>query len=93
MEKMQAVIEQKIRSVLTTHSVDSEFMEITPDGFVKIKLSGACASCPSGQQTMSELMERAVREIDPELKGVILVQQVSDDLIHQALKILRKDRS
>lgn len=93
MKKMQEIIEQKIRSALHAHHGDLELLEVTSDGFVKVSLTGACAACPSGQQTLSELMEAAIKEIDPELKGVILVQQVSDELIQQALQILRKDRS
>jgi Fe-S cluster biogenesis protein NfuA len=93
MKKMQELMEQKIRSALNAHNGDIELMEVTSDGFVKVRLTRACATCPSGQQTMSEVMEVAIKEIYPELKGVILVQQVSDELIHQALQILRKDKS
>jgi Fe-S cluster biogenesis protein NfuA len=93
MKKMQELMEQKIRSTLNAHSEDVELLEVTVDGFVKVRFTGACAICPSGQQTISEVMEAALKEIDPELKGVILVQKVSDELIHQALQILRKDRS
>lgn len=93
MKKMQELMKQKICSVLHAYNGDLELMEVTADGFVKVRLTGACATCPSGQQIMSEVMEAALKEIYPELKGVILVQQVSDELIHQALQILRKDRS
>lgn len=93
MKKMQELMEQKIRSALNVHHVDIEILEVTSDGFVKVRLTGACAACPSGQQTMSEVMEAAIKGIYPELKGVILVQQVSDELIRQALQILRKDKS
>lgn len=93
MKKMQELVEQKICSALHDYNGDLELMEVTADGFVKVRLTGACATCPSGQQTMSEVMEAALKEIYPELKGVILVQQVSDELIDQALQILRKDRS
>ncbi len=90
MEKMQKIIKEKAHSVLSAHNGDIELMEVTSDGFVKVRLTGACATCPSAQQTMSEVMEAAVKEAYPESKGVILVHQVSDELIHQALKILRK---
>lgn len=93
MEKMQKVIEEKIRPVLNAHNGDIEVIEVTSDGFVKVRLTGTCATCPSAQQTMSEVVEVAVKEAYPEYKGIILVHQVSPDLIHQALKILRKDRS
>jgi Fe-S cluster biogenesis protein NfuA len=93
MKKMQELIEGKIRPALKAHDGDIEVIEITEDNFVKVRLTGACATCPSAQQTMSELVEGAIKEVYPELKGAILVHQVNDDLIHQALKILRKDKS
>lgn len=92
MEKIQEILEQKVRPALMAHNGDIELVEITSDGFVKVKLTGACASCPGAQQTMSELVEESIREVCPEIKGVIPIHQVSDELIDQALKILRKDR-
>jgi len=93
MEKIQQVIEQKIRPILKAHNGDIELVEVTSDGFVKVKLIGACATCHGAEQTMSDLVEVALKEVYPEMKGVITVCQVSDDLINQALKILRKDQS
>lgn len=90
MENIQQVIEEQIRPLLHAHNGDIEFIEMTSDGFAKVRLTGACATCPSAEQTMSELVEGKLREVYPELKGVIPVYQVSDDLINQALKILRK---
>jgi len=93
MGKMQKVIKEKVHSMLSAHNGDIELIEVTSDGFVKVRLTGACAACPSAQQTMSEVIEAAVKEVYPEIKGAVLVHQVSDDLIHQALKILRRERA
>lgn len=92
MEKIQEVIAEQIRPALHAHNGDIEFVEVTADGFVKVRLSGACATCPGAEQTMSEVVEGKLREVYPNLKGVIPVYQVSDDLIDQALKILRKGK-
>ena len=93
MEKIQQVIEQKIRPVLNVHNGDIELVEVTEDGFVKVRFIGACATCHGAEQTMTEVVEAKLREVYPEIKGVIVVYQVSEDLINQALKILRKDRT
>jgi Fe-S cluster biogenesis protein NfuA len=93
MEKMQQVIAQKVRPALSAHNGDIELVEVTSDGFVKVRLTGACASCPGAQQTLSDIVEASIKEVCPEIKGVVLVQQVSENLINEALKILRKDRS
>lgn len=92
MENIREVIEKKVRPVLNAHNGDIELIEVTADGFVKVRLTGACATCHGAQQTMAEVVESALTEACPQIKGVIPIQQVSDDLINQALKILRKDR-
>ncbi len=92
MDMLQKVIEAKIRPVLQSHNGDIELVEVTAEGYVKVRLTGACAACPGAQQTISEVVETALREVCPEIKGVIQVTQVNQDLIDMALKILRKDR-
>jgi Fe-S cluster biogenesis protein NfuA len=93
-KKIGQIIEQKIRPLLNAHQGDLELVEITSDGFVKVRLSaGACATCPGAQQTLSEIVEAQLKENCPEIKGVIPVYQVSDDLIKQALRIIRKDNT
>jgi Fe-S cluster biogenesis protein NfuA len=93
MKKIARVIEERIRPILNTHQGDMELVEITADGFVKVRLTGACAACPGAQQTLSEVVEAELKEACPEIKGVIPVYQIHDELIGQALKILRKDKT
>lgn len=90
MEKLEQIIEEKVRPVLAAHNGDIELLEITAEGYVKVRLAGACASCPGARQTMAEIVEESIRQACPEIKGVIPVQQVSEELIGQALKILRR---
>ena len=90
MKKILEVIDQKIRPALNAHGGDIEFVEMTSDGVVKVRLSGACAACPGAQQTMSELVEASLKDACPEVQSVIPLYGVSDDLVAQALKILRK---
>lgn len=92
MDKIPQLIEEKIRPILQAHQGDVELVEITSDGIVKVKLTGACATCPGAQQTLSDVVEAELMEVCPEVKGVISVSQVSEDLIQQALKILNKDK-
>ena len=91
-EEISQIINTKIRSQLNAHNGDIELLEITADGYVKVKLSGACATCPGAQQTLSDVVESALKEVCPDIKAVVPVYQVSDDLINQALTILRKNR-
>ena len=93
MDALQKVIEAKIRPVLQSHNGDIELVEVTAEGFVKVRLTGACATCPGAQQTLSEIVETKLKEACPGINGVIAVYHVDDDLINQALKILRKGRN
>ena len=93
MQKIAAIIEEKIRPTLKAHQGDMELVEITTDGIVKIRLIGACATCPGAQQTVSEIIEVAVKEACPHIKGVVATSVVSDELIQQALHILRKGKN
>jgi len=92
MDQLHKVIEEKVRPLLQEHGGDLELMEITADGFIKVRLTGACSTCPGAQQTLSELVETALKEVCPEIKGVVAVTQVSQSLIDEALSILRKER-
>ena len=90
MDQLQKVIEAKVRPLLQAHGGDLELLEITTDGFVRVRLTGAFSTCPGAQQTLGELVETALKEVCPEIKGVVAVTQVSQNLIDEALSILRK---
>ena len=92
MEQIAVVIEQKIRPALQAHHGDIKLVEITTEGIVKVQLTGACATCPGAQQTMSDVIERVLVEACPEVKEVVAITAVSDDLINQALRILRQEK-
>lgn len=90
MQNVQDVITRKVLPVLQKHNGGVELVEVTPDGFVKVKLTGACSACPGAQQTISEVVESALKDACPKIKGVIPVHQVSDELINMALAMLGK---
>ncbi len=70
-EKIKEVIE-KIRPYINMDGGDIEFIKYE-DGYVYIKLTGACASCMFQDDTVNDgLLEMFTNEI-PEIKGVINV--------------------
>jgi len=91
-QRIVEIIDQRIRPALQAHQGDIELVEITAEGIVKVKLTGACATCPGAQQTLAEVVETELRQACPEINGVAAVYQASDDLIRQALQLLRKDK-
>lgn len=72
LEKVQAVLEQ-VRPMLQRDGGDVELVEVTADNIVKVKLQGACGSCPMSTMTLKMGIERAIKEQIPE---IVEVQQV-----------------
>ena len=68
----QKIIEaiEKIRPFLQRDGGDIEFVELTEDMTVKVRLQGHCAGCPGAQMTIKGVVERIIKESYPEIKGV-----------------------
>lgn len=71
LEKVQAVLDQ-VRPMLQRDGGDVELIEVV-DGVVKVKLQGACGSCPMSTMTLKMGIEKAIKEQIPE---IVEVQQV-----------------
>jgi len=63
-----------VRPYLQADGGDVELVEISKDGIVRVKLMGACSSCPMSQMTLRAGVERAlIREVP----GIRRVEAVS----------------
>ncbi len=69
-EKVEAAL-MKIRPALQADGGDVELVEVTADGVVKVKLTGACSGCPMSQMTLKSGIEKTLKEEVPEVKEVI----------------------
>ncbi|ACB61773.1 nitrogen fixation protein NifU [Exiguobacterium sp. Leaf187] len=63
---------EKLRPFLLRDGGDVELVDVE-DGIVKLRLMGACGSCPSSTITLKAGIERALLE---EVAGVVEVEQV-----------------
>lgn len=70
-EKIKELIED-IRPFLNQDGGDIEFIRIE-EGYVYIKLTGACAHCGFQDETINYGIETYFKEQVPEIKGVINV--------------------
>ncbi|MBC8046401.1 MAG: NifU family protein [Fimbriimonadaceae bacterium] len=59
-----------IRPYLKADGGDIQVMEITDDMIVKVKLLGACESCPMSFMTMKAGVEESIKSAIPEIKGI-----------------------
>lgn len=71
-EKVEEVL-NKIRPSLQADGGDVELIEVTADGVVKVRLTGACGGCPMSQMTLKMGVERIIKQEIPEVKEVIAI--------------------
>jgi len=69
-EKVKAAIEN-VRPSLQADGGDVEFVSVTEDGVVSVKLTGACGSCPMAQMTLKMGIEKYLKKEIPEVKEVV----------------------
>ncbi|GKV56931.1 MULTISPECIES: NifU family protein [Sporosarcina] len=70
-DSVQEVL-NKLRPFLLRDGGDCELVDVE-DGIVKLRLLGACGTCPSSTITLKAGIERALLE---EVPGVVEVEQV-----------------
>ena len=64
-----------VRPFLQADSGDVELVDITEDGIVKVRFSGACVVCPMSQMTLRAGVERSLQKDVP---GIRRVEAVSN---------------
>ena len=69
-ERVEAAI-NKVRPALQADGGNVELVDVTADGVVKVKLTGACGSCPMSQMTLKMGIERVIKQEVPEVKEVV----------------------
>lgn len=68
-QKVKSILDQ-IRPYLRQDGGDVEFVEMTSDNVVKVRLKGACGSCPHATMTLKHGIEAAMIKALPEIKSV-----------------------
>lgn len=68
-EKVINVIGQ-IRPYLQQDGGDIEFIDLSDDNVVNVRLLGACGSCPYSTMTLKNGVESAMKKAIPEIKSV-----------------------
>ncbi len=71
-EQVLEVLET-IRPNLQADGGDIEFVDIDENGVVSVRLQGACAGCPMSMLTLSQGVERVLKEHVPGVTRVIAV--------------------
>ena len=68
-ERIEAALDS-VRPYLASHGGNVELVSLTPPDSVEIRLLGACDGCPAAGLTLSEGVEKAIREQCPEINTI-----------------------
>lgn len=64
---------ENVRPYLQADGGDISLVEVTDDFIVKVKLHGACGSCPYSLMTLRNGVEEVVKRDVPEVKEVVAI--------------------
>lgn len=89
-DQIKKVLKDKVDPVLAAHYGGAVLTKLE-DGVAFVRLTGACASCPSAQMTIEDVVKETVMGNVEGLEDVVLDTSVSEDLLDMARKILNKE--
>jgi Fe-S cluster biogenesis protein NfuA len=62
---------ENVRPSLQADGGDVEFVSVSDDGIVSVKLTGACGGCPMAQMTLKMGIENYLKKEIPEVNSVV----------------------
>lgn len=71
-EDVQKAIDM-VRPSLQADGGDVELVDVSDDGVVKLRLTGACHGCPMAQMTLKSGIEKVIKSKVPAVKEVVAV--------------------
>ena len=75
LDKIEVAL-QEIRPFLEADGGDINFIELTDEWVVKVKLVGACSSCNISMMTLKNGVEMAVKRAVPKVKEVLEISSL-----------------
>ncbi|MBT4881311.1 MAG: NifU family protein [Flavobacteriales bacterium] len=75
LDKIEAAL-QEIRPFLEADGGDINFIELTDEWVVKVKLVGACSSCNISMMTLKNGVEVVVKRAVPQVKEVVEISSL-----------------
>ena len=61
---------EEIRPALQADGGDIELVDVSEEGVVQVRLTGACGGCPMSQMTLQIGIQRVLKQRLPEVKAV-----------------------
>lgn len=89
LDEIEKILDERVRPDLSLHGGDIR-IEKLEDGVLHVRMLGQCSGCPSADLTMENLVDTELKDAFPDLKQVVLVTGVSENLISEAKEMLRR---
>jgi len=86
---IQKILEEKVNPVLAGHFGGATLVAFE-DGVAKIRMTGACAACPSAQMTIENVVKEIIMENCEGVSDVVLDTSVSEELMQMAKDLMSK---
>ena len=90
--EISAVLDKKVRSLLWTHNGNIELAGIEEGSVVRLRLLGACTACIGVEQTVNDVIVAGIRESCPWVSNVRVETGISDELVQEAPRFLKRPR-
>ena len=90
--EIETVLREQIRPQLALHGGDIRVLSFE-NGLLRFELLGQCSGCPAASITTEELIRAVLTEAVPQVRDVVLVERVDEDLVAQAKAILSRRRA
>jgi len=74
MKARVAAVLGQVRPALEADGGNVELVDVSDEGVVSVKLTGACGSCPMSTMTLKMGIEKTLMENIPEIKEVVQVR-------------------
>ncbi|WP_124067991.1 NifU family protein [Clostridium sp. E02] len=87
LKQIEAILDEKVRPILKEHGGDV-IIQSLEDQILKVRLTGKCSRCPAAHSTNEELITYEIQTAFPNIKDVVLVEEINPELIDMAHKIL-----
>jgi len=87
--RVEDVIKLDVRPMLHDHDGDIKLIAID-DGVARVRFLGACRGCPGAQMTINDIVTMRIGSKVPEIKKVVLVDVISEDMLGLAKKLLAR---
>lgn len=90
-EEVEPILRDKVSPLLRSHGGDLQLVKID-DRTIHVRFTGACRFCPAANETLEKVVQAALREhLETEDVYLCLESGVSEDLLNEAKRILRKN--